>query len=844
MKKAVPYILLLAILGCIYSFFSQINSAKESQPKNFCARIPINAAFAIESQNFYAFKNMLEDNQLLFPIISSSPAVQVINDILGEEISGDDNLVSNACFSYHQYGKTSFGFILQFRNSENSYALYKEALQKSELSGRDSYEGYQIATLEKDSVKLFGIAFKESLVISDQLALIQSFIKWNEADVNTDNLANHWLELRHTRGKKELGHLYCNPKFWNNFISNANLAKALNAKHLSSINCLDIKVGTSDLRLTGIAEPNWNHPAYLSHNMGLAEPTLFMFVPQSQDNVQWWHINSWKNYLKNSDFSLAKCKDQKTAKTLDPDLFEFQVDEIFGSEISLCKRNNNVLFVAEIKDEAGFKSLVNAKKTDSYRSYDIFSVSKFWNEFFKIQDEVKHGAIINKHLYMASSLSHLESCINEVLTQQVLGDSKVINDIKKEVNLNGSYINTQINSIEVDNPEALKIQSIVDFQIHVFSFLKDKKQYQEYFIKLDKKEEEEEDKLWTVSLESQLLFQPSMVSNHYTDEQELLLLEENGSLALHTKSGRRLWKKNLPYQAQRPPIQIDAFKNGKLQLLFNTKNSIELIDRNGNDVAPFPVISDQNFSSPALVVDYDLNRDYRIILAQGNRILNYILDGKETEGWDVFVTKAIVREKPWYIKIGKKDYIILLDEAGSIYVLNRRGEIRYACDAQIKNAASEVILHKGADISDSYFEFWNQSAELVRQYLNGKESRNTVDEIKGLDQANLVNFKGKEYWVILQAQTLYVLGSKNQIIWVNNDVSFPFIETENKDYPLLINLVSEEKFKIIDSEFKGQEYQEKHPKAAIIANFSSQGSNHLISCSNLKIECRKISTKK
>ena len=277
---------------------------------------------------------------------------------------------------------------------------------------------------------------------------------------------------------------------------------------------------------------------------------------------------------------------------------------------------------------------------------------------------------------------------------------------------------------------------------------------------------------------------------------------------------------------------------------FNTKNSIELIDRNGNDVAPFPVISDQNFSSPALVVDYDLNRDYRIILAQGNRILNYSLDGKETEGWDVFVTKAIVREKPWYIKIGKKDYIILLDEAGSIYVLNRRGEIRYACDAQIKNAASEVILHKGADISDSYFEFWNQSAELVRQYLNGKESRNTVDEIKGLDQANLVNFKGKEYWVILQAQTLYVLGSKNQIIWVNNDVSFPFIETENKDYPLLINLVSEEKFKIIDSEFKGQEYQEKHPKAAIIANFSSQGSNHLISCSNLKIECRKISTKK
>ena len=35
--------------------------------------------------------------------------------------------------------------------------------------------------------------------------------------------------------------------------------------------------------------------------------------------------------------------------------------------------------------------------------------------------------------------------------------------------------------------------------------------------------------------------------------------------------------------------QIDLYKNGKLQLLFNTQSKLHLIDRNGNNVEQFPI---------------------------------------------------------------------------------------------------------------------------------------------------------------------------------------------------------------------------------------------------------------
>ena len=66
-------------------------------------------------------------------------------------------------------------------------------------------------------------------------------------------------------------------------------------------------------------------------------------------------------------------------------------------------------------------------------------------------------------------------------------------------------------------------------------------------------------------------------------------------------------------------FQIDLYRNGKIQYLFNTKEKLYLIDRNGNSVSGFPVVFDSPATNGVNVFDYDNNRKYRYFIAFENR---------------------------------------------------------------------------------------------------------------------------------------------------------------------------------------------------------------------------------
>jgi hypothetical protein len=51
--------------------------------------------------------------------------------------------------------------------------------------------------------------------------------------------------------------------------------------------------------------------------------------------------------------------------------------------------------------------------------------------------------------------------------------------------------------------------------------------------------------------------------------------------------------------------QLDFYKNGKLQYLFNTAEKIHLIDRNGNYVERYPIALRSPATSPLALFDYE-----------------------------------------------------------------------------------------------------------------------------------------------------------------------------------------------------------------------------------------------
>ena len=69
--------------------------------------------------------------------------------------------------------------------------------------------------------------------------------------------------------------------------------------------------------------------------------------------------------------------------------------------------------------------------------------------------------------------------------------------------------------------------------------------------------------------------------------------------------GQIEWSKKIDGQITAKIDQIDSYKNGKLQYVFATEKSLNLLDRKGRDVGKFPLKFKDNITSPVSVFDYD-----------------------------------------------------------------------------------------------------------------------------------------------------------------------------------------------------------------------------------------------
>jgi len=141
--------------------------------------------------------------------------------------------------------------------------------------------------------------------------------------------------------------------------------------------------------------------------------------------------------------------------------------------------------------------------------------------------------------------------------------------------------------------------------------------------------------------------------------------------------GRIKWKIPLMQQPISDVFMVDAYKNRKIQYLFNTTDYLYLIDLNGNYVGDFPVKLAVSATNGISVLDYDKLKDYRILFTgEDNRIYNYGIDGKQVDGWVKPHVNHKVTAPMEYLAEAGRDYIIATDETGMVYIFNRRGETR------------------------------------------------------------------------------------------------------------------------------------------------------------------------
>jgi len=209
--------------------------------------------------------------------------------------------------------------------------------------------------------------------------------------------------------------------------------------------------------------------------------------------------------------------------------------------------------------------------------------------------------------------------------------------------------------------------------------------------------------LWETLVDTDLYKLPAPVINHKTNEKELVCEDMSTNLYLLSNTGKILWKKNVKEKILGDILQVDYFANGKLQLMFASENYIHLIDRNGNYLKDFPVKIKSGATGGISLFDYDNSKNYRLwIPLKNNTVCCLNTACKPVDGFVPVIIKAPLSGSVKQIVLQQKDYFILTDTLGNIYVTNRKGEERLKINFKLPPGDNPLYFEIGKDISKTY----------------------------------------------------------------------------------------------------------------------------------------------
>ncbi|MFT4943654.1 MAG: hypothetical protein ACI8RH_001399 [Flavobacteriales bacterium] len=197
--------------------------------------------------------------------------------------------------------------------------------------------------------------------------------------------------------------------------------------------------------------------------------------------------------------------------------------------------------------------------------------------------------------------------------------------------------------------------------------------------------------LITIDVAKTILGTPQFFTNHKTDEKEVVVQDIENKLHLYALNGTKLWTRSLEQPILGDLQEIDLLRNGKKQLAFTSKNKFHVIDRNGKDVAPFPITFRDEITQPLAVFDYDNTRKYRFVIIQGKEVIMLDSNGKTVKGFTFKKAKSTIIAMPQHIRLQNKDYLLFQQENGTLSILSRTGKQRVTVSEKINLTGAPIL---------------------------------------------------------------------------------------------------------------------------------------------------------
>ncbi|MBZ9731414.1 hypothetical protein LB467_17135 [Salegentibacter sp. JZCK2] len=398
-------------------------------------------------------------------------------------------------------------------------------------------------------------------------------------------------------------------------------------------------------------------------------------------------------------------------------LKEFRGDSVQspGEEIILNTQEAGIIYMEE-NTLFGLKTLISTDASDlisnyaeleeNYRDYRIYKVSKsetFETLFSPVFNpkNLEFTAVLDEFIIFGASLKELRDLIADYVNQNTLIHQSYYKDTEQNLAAESSILLVGIPeklkpslAAGVEDGFSTEMQNLAfgDHKIAVIQLVEEgdfAHIHGAFQSQTSQTQNTKTEEILSVNLEAELLNEPVLVKNHLNNQMDIAVQDINNTLYLISNKGTIFWKKKLSGPILGEIHQVDLFKNGRFQLAFATPYSIEVLDRNGNTVKPFPLKFKDEITQPLSLFDYDNNRKYRFLITQNDEVFMYDKNGKSVRGFDFRKTNSPILKAPRHLRIQNKDYIVFPEESGKLNILSRQGEHRVSVKESIDFSENE-----------------------------------------------------------------------------------------------------------------------------------------------------------
>jgi outer membrane protein assembly factor BamB len=604
---------------------------------------------------------------------------------------------ANAVFCFSTVGKKDIATTFITTSTDLDFNLLQ-----NEVSNRKTfmYEDKEINEFTWKEQYIYAVWFGDAIIISDSKLIIENKIRDIANDILVDETFAKVLKTVNQTNPNLFIDLNEFKKIYNKAFDADTYSLFAN---LTDWVALDLKIEEGKLQLSGvgIGEELEKRKLSLLKNQDRIQHDISKLVPLNAIGFESYSITDFEAYLvQRKAYGLA-------SKTAFQNLFE-GVDEV--SKIHFPEHDLVVLRSNEAA--ATFVELSPWMQLEkNFRDFEVFQLKE--TELLKIYaplialKQAKYVTQIEDFFVFSANIEALENVIiNHVNRLNLQGQPSYQTQIEKL----SSKSTALFYAISENWAEYMQAQSTSDFaaNFEVLSF----ETYKGIGLQINVDEEytyfngvfqevNTETKTTAVKQKSrfklteQSLTKPQLFTNWRTKQRDVFFQDQSLNAQLLDADGKPIWNIALGDLILGQAVEFDIYRNTRLQLAFATQNKVFVVDKNGDEVDPFPISFLEEITQPLQIFDYDNNGQYRFMICQSTTLKAYDKGGSEVKGFDFTTQNTAISSPPKHFRIGTKDYILLQEASGKLYILDRRGDVRVEYKTDVQFSGKPWFVYDG-----------------------------------------------------------------------------------------------------------------------------------------------------